>query len=177
MFCDRCERGKDRRNRTRRCALGNKVVEPDDAFVQFLTEDEACGGELVLGLFPALRPEKTDMVTFDARGRVRLLGLEPKPKPKPKQRVRRYAREIAIWTPAFKRLMHDFVVRIARQRAMASGPLQAGAQISAVVQAAIDAGLAVEAVIFENGRCLDIGTPEDLLRAVRWQVSDVLPEW
>ena len=110
------------------------------------------------------------MVELDAHGRVRLLVI------KPERSELRYAWEIAVWTPTFTRLMHEFVARDARQRAVASGSLQAEAQISAVVQAAIEAGLAVEAVIFENGRCLDIGTPEDLLRADRWQVSEVLPE-
>ncbi len=155
-----------------RVALGfpDMVLEPDDAFVQLLARHEACGADLVLGLFPALRPEKTDMVELDERGRVRTLVI------KPERSELRYAWEIAVWTPAFTRLMHDFVARDARRRAVASGAGTAEVQISAVVQAAIDAGLAVEAVIFENGRCLDIGTPEDLLRAVRWQVSEVLPE-
>jgi glucose-1-phosphate thymidylyltransferase len=36
-----------------------------------------------------------------------------------------------------------------------------------VIQAAIQHGLSVEAEVFEAGRYLDIGTPEDLMRAVQ----------
>jgi glucose-1-phosphate thymidylyltransferase len=36
-----------------------------------------------------------------------------------------------------------------------------------VIQAAIDHGLVVEAESFDDGRYLDIGTPEDLVRAVQ----------
>ncbi len=36
-----------------------------------------------------------------------------------------------------------------------------------VIQAAIDNNLQVEGVIFPDNSCLDIGTPEDLIEAVR----------
>lgn len=39
--------------------------------------------------------------------------------------------------------------------------------INDVIQAAINSGLKVEVDVFESGSFLDIGTPEDLVRAVR----------
>ena len=47
-------------------------------------------------------------------------------------------------------------------------------QVSDIIQVAIDGGMKVEAVVFEHGNCLDIGTPEDMLKAVRLQVNQKL---
>ena len=38
--------------------------------------------------------------------------------------------------------------------------------VSDVIQAAIQNNMRVDSVIFNKGNCLDIGTPEDLLKAV-----------
>jgi glucose-1-phosphate thymidylyltransferase len=42
--------------------------------------------------------------------------------------------------------------------------------IGDVIQAAVTSGLRVEAEIFREGRYIDIGTPENLLRAIRDQL-------
>ena len=44
--------------------------------------------------------------------------------------------------------------------------------IGNVIQTAISKGLQVEAETFENGSYLDIGTPDDLIRAVRGFADD-----
>jgi glucose-1-phosphate thymidylyltransferase len=48
--------------------------------------------------------------------------------------------------------------------------------VSDVIQGAMQVGMKIETVIFENGSCLDIGTPEDMLKAVRLLSSQELAE-
>jgi hypothetical protein len=38
--------------------------------------------------------------------------------------------------------------------------------VGEVIQAAADNGLMIESVIFSDGACVDIGTPDDLVKAV-----------
>lgn len=154
-------------------ALGfpDMIVEPDDAFVRLLARREELKADIVLGLFPALQPQKTDMVELDENERVRAIRI------KPAQTQLRYAWEMAIWTPVFTRFMHDFVSSGRERGGHNSGMgLDGGNElhVADVIQAAIDGGMNAEAVVFEHGSCLDIGTPEDMLKAVRLQVNQEL---
>ena len=151
-------------------ALGfpDMVFEPDDAFVQLLAKREGRDADIVLGLFPAHKPHKTDMVELDGSGRVRSLEI------KPRQTAHRYAWEIAVWTPAFTRFMHEFLSSTLPGHDGHGADGSRGAHethVADVIQAAIDEGLAVDAVTFESGSCLDIGTPDDLFTAVQSQVQ------
>jgi len=137
-----------------RVALGfpDILFEPRDAFRGLRERQEASGADLVLGLFPADRPDKADMVELDDVGRVRRLVIK-----KP-DRGLRYTWSIAFWTPAFSRYLHDFVAR--------QGASGDEIHVGDVIQAAVDEGWNVEAVPHPEGSYLDLGTPEDLLRAL-----------
>jgi glucose-1-phosphate thymidylyltransferase len=139
-------------------ALGfpDVLFQPDDAFVQLLARQAAGGADVVLGLFPADRPEKVDMVNLDDAGRVRQIVI------KPRQTRLCYSWTIAVWTPAFTRFMHEYLA-VAQGSAAGRPELFVGD----VVQAAIHDGLRVEAVQVSGEPFVDIGTPEDLVRAVR----------
>jgi glucose-1-phosphate thymidylyltransferase len=150
-------------------ALGfpDMVFQPDDAFVQLLARRRERNSDIVLGLFPAQKPHKTDMVELDQNGRVRSLEI------KPRETRLRYAWEIAVWTPVFTRFMHEFLSSklTGHHDQVAEGYKGAHeTHVADVIQAAIDGGLDVEAVIFETGSCLDIGTPEDLFTALQSQI-------
>ncbi len=139
-------------------ALGfpDTIFEPTDAYVHLLRRLDAEDGEkpqVVLGCVPSDRSENTDMVDADAAGRVRRIVV------KQADTGLRYAWIIAVWTPAFSRFLHD---------AVAAGPTP-GRELypGHVIQAAVDAGMRVDAVHFPQGRFLDVGTPEDLERARR----------
>lgn len=149
------------------------IFEPNDAFVKLLARREEMDADIVLGLFPASQPQKTDMVKLDERGRVRSISI------KPAQTELLYAWEIAIWTPVFTRFMHDFVLseeESSSKHSRMSLDARNEMHVADVIQAAIDGGMKVETVLFENGTCLDIGTPEDMLKAVRLQVNRELVE-
>jgi glucose-1-phosphate thymidylyltransferase len=126
--------------------------EPRDAYVHLLRRLRETGAEVVLGLVPSDRPEKTDMVELDEKGRVRRIVV------KERDTGLRHAWMIAVWSPVFSRFLHDFVAGSGERR----GELYPGH----VVQAAVDAGMRVDGMVFDGGSFLDIGTPEDLARAM-----------
>lgn len=132
------------------------LFEPDDAYRRILTRLQNGGADVVLGLFPTDQPHKAGMVDADARGRVRRV-IE-----KPASSNLRTMWAIAAWRPAFTAFMHRHV-----QDMQSPGDLSKGPElpIGDVMQAAIDAGLHVEAEHFGEGRFLDIGTPDDLMLA------------
>jgi glucose-1-phosphate thymidylyltransferase len=142
-----------------RIALGfpDVLFEPVDAFSRLLVHQTRTCAEVVLGVFPAERPYKGDMIETDAQERVRRIVI------KPLVTELRYTWMIAVWTPAFTRFMHDHLAILLRAQSTASRELFVGD----VIQPAIDAGLRVEAERFDTGRVIDIGTPEDLKEAIR----------
>lgn len=141
------------------------LFQPDDAYVQLLARQATTQADVVLGLFPTNQPQKAGMVDFDTTGRVQLI-VE-----KPRETDLRYMWGIAVWTPAFTQFMHEYIVVIesGKVRSEAADNLapQSEIPIGDVIQAAIYQGLRVEAEVFPQGSYLDIGTPDDLVRAVR----------
>jgi glucose-1-phosphate thymidylyltransferase len=150
----------------RRIALGfpDILFEPADAYGRLLARQERSGAEVVLGLFPAQTPEKMDMVETDGRGRVREIHI------KPRATALRLTWIIAVWTPAFTGFMHAYLAEIldaVRAGAYPDKDRPREPYVGDVLRAALRAGMVVETVRFEAGWCLDIGTPEDLDRALR----------
>lgn len=139
-----------------RVALGfpDILFEPRDAFRRLIDQHDAGRAEVVLGLFPTERCEKTDMVELDAdQRRVRRLVI------KQPDRGLDFTWSIAVWGPEFSRYLHDLVAR----HRVSEG--RAELYVGDVIQSAIHDGLVVEGVTFPGGSYLDIGTPEDLEEA------------
>lgn len=136
------------------------LFEPEDAFASLLDRQSETGADVVMGLFPSDIPERVDMVALDDESRpVELVIKQP-------SRGLLYSWSIAVWTPAFSKMLIDFV----RMYDAGEDMLLLGAEepvVGHVIQKALDDGLDVEAVVFPNGEYLDIGTPEDLNRARR----------
>jgi glucose-1-phosphate thymidylyltransferase len=141
------------------------IFEPEDAFTQLLNQQAATGADIVLGLFLADQPHKMDMVALDEQGRPRQIVI------KPRQTELRYTWIIAVWTPVFTHFMHEYLA--AAQAAGASAKINDPAArppelfVGDVIQAAIEAGLKVEKVFFPAGHYIDIGTPDNLAKAIR----------
>jgi glucose-1-phosphate thymidylyltransferase len=132
------------------------LFEGDDAFRQLLSRQALNNAEIVLGLFPADRPEKMDMVELDENGRVTDLVIQP-----PHTRLK-YSWDVAVWTPAFTEFMHGYLVT-------EKNPARHHPELSVghVIQAAIRDGLRVEGAAVSDEPYLDIGTPEGLTRAIK----------
>ncbi len=128
------------------------LFEPTDSYSVLLHRLDDTNADLVIGLFPTDQPERVDMVALDGRGRPTEVVI------KQPDRGLRYSWSIAAWSPGFSSYLTEFA---AGQR----GPLEPS--VGDVVQATINDGLVVDAVRFEKGSYLDVGTPGDLAEARR----------
>lgn len=144
---------------------------PENAYELLLQRLWSRNADVVLGLFPTDEPEKVGVVDVDAAGGVRGVyeksGLTHLP----------YMWAIAVWGPRFTEFLHAFVGTEKHRRTADCGSGQSnrsGASnetpIGDVIQAALGKGLGVEAEVFPDGRYIDIGTPDNLLRAIRDQL-------
>jgi glucose-1-phosphate thymidylyltransferase len=141
------------------------IFQPEDAFARLLARQANTNADVVLGLFPVDHAQKWDMVDLNNNGQVRkIVG-------KPLRTDLRYTWIIAVWTPVFSRFMHEYLKNIHKTNERVNAGNNASEQqelfISDVIQHAVDNDLHVEGVIFPDGICLDIGTPDDLVNAVR----------
>lgn len=141
------------------------IFQSDDAFVRLLARQATANADIVLGLFPTHQPQQMDMVDPDDNGRVHSIVI------KPPQTHLRYTWIIAVWTPVFTRFMHEYLAAIleanVQNDAGGNAPGQQELFVGDIIQAAIHNDLQVEAVLFPNDLCLDIGTPDNLVKAVR----------
>lgn len=103
--------------------------------------------DLVLGVFPTSNPEQLGPVRFDSDGKV----LEVLDKPKNINIFNTWG--IAVWSPRFSLLLHQFL----------DASLENIQQpLGYIFNIAISKGLNVEAHFFEKGKYLDLGTAEGL---------------
>lgn len=133
-----------------RVALGfpDVLLEPPNALAAVAAHQAETDADVVLGLVPTARPDKSDMVDSTDDGRVLAIEI------KPRSTTLRQTWMLAVWGPRFTELLTGF------------DPLAAGeAHPGHVVQRAIEDGLDVRAVTFPDGGSIDLGTPEDLARA------------
>ena len=135
---------------------------PENALEWLVERHRSGGAEMVLGVVPTRRPEKEDLVELDDRGKI--IGIHIKQRGSPLK----YTWMLAVWGPAFTEFMHSFVAD-AEPEIAANDGLWQGRELypGDVLWAAIRHGLSHETVVFEDGGYIDIGTPDELARAVR----------
>ena len=132
------------------------VFQQDDAFVRLLALQSLSKACAILGLFPAEQPQKVDMVDLGNNGRVRQIVI------KPHHTHLSYSWCIAVWTPVFTQFLHEYIA--AHKKTAATKP---EVSVGEVIQKAIESGLEVEAMPVSDKPYLDIGTAEDLVRAIK----------
>ncbi|MEL6130207.1 MAG: sugar phosphate nucleotidyltransferase [Cyanobacteria bacterium J06627_3] len=143
------------------------LFSPANAYAQLLNRLQTTEADLVLGLFPTDQPEKVGLVDFDQKGVVS--GIYEKSQ----LTHLRYMWAIAVWRPSFTEFLHQFVEARLRELIgdrspvlMKEMPAYGETPIGDVIVGAIANNLRVEAIPFETGQYLDIGTPENLINAV-----------
>lgn len=133
------------------------VFQPDNAFAKLLKRQKETTADIVLGLFPVEEPQKWDMVKLDHNGRIQKIECRPN------QTDLRYTWIVAVWTPVFTKFMHEYLRRLIETNLVLE---RRETSMGDVIQAAIENNLLAEGVLFPEGSCLDIGTPDDLIKTV-----------
>jgi glucose-1-phosphate thymidylyltransferase len=127
-----------------------------DVFSRLLEKLSNSNADVVLGVFPADRPDKVDMVEMNQQGQVKNIVI------KPDHTSLRYTWGTVVWSPIFTEFMHIYLAN----RSITSSELSE-LFIGDVILAAIEAGLRIEAVQVSDQPYIDIGTPDDLVRAIQ----------
>lgn len=140
------------------------LIEPEDAYPRIVAHLEATGADVVLGLFPTDQPHLSDPIIFDDQGRIVEILV------KPPQSDRTITWAIAAWAPTFTEFLHGYLANLERAAAGAGAPRQE-LYMSHVIMGAIRAGLRVEGLHLPGATFLDIGVPENLVRALREQLD------
>lgn len=142
----------------RRVALGFPDLHFTDeqVFSRLLAHQAASGADVVLGLFPADRPDKVDMVELGSDNRVKQIFI------KPATSQLQHTWGVAVWTPAFTGFMHRFLERHGQ-----SAGDTAELFVGDVFRAGLETGLDVQGLSVSTQPFVDIGTWDDLLRVLR----------
>ena len=135
------------------------IFQPDDAYNRLIHHQIKSDAEIILGVFPATNPSIMDMVDLDKSGRVRSIEI------KPHKTNLQYTWLIAVWTPVFTQFMHEYLLK-SNTELSGSGKGKE-LHVGDVIQAAIDKGLHVGSVMFPDADYLDIGTPDNLEKAIQ----------
>ncbi|HKA90443.1 MAG TPA: sugar phosphate nucleotidyltransferase [Haliangiales bacterium] len=136
------------RGRTVVFAMADTIVRPADALARMLAA-AAPDDDLMMGLFPARRPEAMGMVEVEPSGRVvRVVD-------KPAKTDLHHGWGVLAWRPRFGEHLHERV--------------RAGAgDLAAICNDAFARGLRGRGTIFADGRFADLGTYEDIVETERW---------
>jgi glucose-1-phosphate thymidylyltransferase len=145
--------------------LPDIIFDPADAFTHLLARQRSSGADVTLGLFKATQPHKVDMVELGRGQWVRRIEI------KPERTALDRTWLIATWTPVFSAYLASYLQQeedaVGHRYKAADGGRQAEYYMGHVLQGALADGLRVASVCFEAGAYIDVGTPEDLYRAVR----------
>lgn len=141
------------------------IFQTEDVFTQLLKRQTETNADIVLGVFHVDEPQKWDTVDICGDGRIRQILI------KPTKTNLCYTWVIAVWTPIFTYFMHKYLSSLQEQKEENNTRNNISEHrelfIGDVIQAAINNNLKVEGVIFPDSSCFDIGTPDDLVKAVR----------
>ena len=144
------------RKKTVALGFADILFHVEDAYGRLLEKLTQDSTDVILGLFPADRPDKVDMVNLDNNGKITEIVV------KPGQTDLHYTWGIAAWKPTFTQFMHEFL-----SRSVQTAKEQPELFVGDVIHASIIAGLHVQGTEISHEPYLDIGTSEDLLRAIR----------
>jgi len=141
------------------------IFQPENAFSRLLKKQAKTHADIVLGLAPIDKPQNWDMVDLTKDGRIHRIHIK-----QPRINLP-HGWFIAVWTPVFSNFMHQYLIshhhKIHRQNNSENAlALEPELHMGDIFQLAIEEGLSNETVIFPKGSCIDIGSPEDLIKAL-----------
>ena len=136
------------------------IFEPENAFLRLLYRLDESNADIVLGLFPKSSPLKNHMVDMTSDGRIKKIVMNQKA-----ARLK-YTWIIAVWSKTFTQYMDEYVKSYVNSDK--GGESGNEMSLTQVIQKAIDSNLDVQGVAFPDGKWLDIGTPENLVKGMQW---------
>ncbi len=144
---------------------------PPDAYRRLIEQQEQTGADVVLGLHRIEDPRIWDMVDCDNEGWIREIVM------KPASTTLTFGWCFAVWTPVFSEFLHRFLradetTRKMEQLANTANDPGGDLAVGVVFQQALKAGLRIQSVTFPHDRYLDIGTLDNLAKAVRQQAAE-----
>ena len=137
--------------------MPDTIFEPRDAFRRLVSAHQAWEADLTLGLFRTNSPQKFGMIGLDQEYKV-IEHID-----KPQATHLKWLWGIACWGPRFTALMHEVLETLRSSDAERKGR---EVVFGDIIDAALNAGLCIRGLTFEEGRYIDIGTYEDLKQAV-----------
>ncbi len=133
------------------------LFRPENAYQRLLERlDDNDEPAIVLGVMPVSKPEKWDMVELDNEQNVKRLVIKSA-----HGKQLSYGWTIAAWNPGFSEFLNKRISQLLTEKTSMEFE-EDEIHFGHIVMDAVDMGFTVKGVIFDNGRCLDIGTPEDL---------------
>lgn len=130
------------------------ILKPKNCFQLLKARLLGSTADIVLGLFPTDRTQKSDMVELDGKGRVKHLHI------KPQHTDLTHTWVIAVWRPRFSHFMHDYLTSL--QPAFETDPCCKEPFVGTVINAALASNFSVHGIPIPQGEILDVGTPDDL---------------
>jgi len=136
------------------------LIKPGEVFKK-LTEKLSKSNQtsVVLGLFPSPDPLKWDMVELNKDNRITDIFVKTD-----KGKHLQYTWIVAVWRPLFTEFLNNYIKKLLSNNSQKE--LRANeCQLSDIFLSAINNGMKIENVVFKDGKCMDIGTPERLSKA------------
>jgi glucose-1-phosphate thymidylyltransferase len=139
------------------------IFKPGDAFTHLLEKQILKNSDIVIGLFRAPQPYNTQhMVKIDSGGHVCDFEIEPS------QTTLNNTWIIAVWSKTFTQFLHEYVAIESKRLHKNSGKkvdsISKEVSMTQVFAAALQKGLKIDSVTFEEGSFLDIGSADNLKR-------------
>ena len=131
---------------------------PESAFSELSAALGQRKTDVVLGLFPTDNPAKMDMVEYDSHNMVKNIEI------KPAATRLKYTWVLAVWNATFS----HYLIELLRSDGPKPTAEQSYDHLGQAFQSAIKDRIRVGSVLFDEGRVLDIGTPDDLALAANW---------
>lgn len=136
------------------------LIRPADCFAWLHDKIRQDGLDVVLGLFRVSHAEKWDMVELDESGNLRDIRIKDKNSPL------NYAWATAVWGPGFSRYLMEQTSGIIRDGGKGIVELENGSARELypgdLFLRGMTDGLKIGCLAFDDGHCIDLGTPEDL---------------
>jgi glucose-1-phosphate thymidylyltransferase len=140
------------------------LFQPENAFQKLIAKLDESGAVIVLGLFPVSTPGQMDVVNLDSNGRILRIHIKPTQLTSPHTWI------IAAWAPSFTAFLHEYVSDALKKNGTDMSCREV--YFSNSINAAIQNGMHVDSVVFHDGGCLDVGSPENLVRVMRTTSED-----